>query len=292
MHLHGLEEGLPPPQVKLASFNKKRTSNMYCGDETGAFIGEVGYSSSKFGYGGEDVPKLVVPSYVSYDQNQKKIIASGLEYGPTHRPNPSLELVHVYDHPSSWNNSDSDSIADQYLQSNGSINNWNAYENLWERAFYDLHVRDSRKWSSSSSSNKAENSCPHPICSIDQGFTSNNTNNTTNNTTAKKQNRQREKIMELLFEKFDAPAVFIAPSPACSAFSVGRPTSLVLDMVSESAHLLFLCGFFLLQLFLYCHNHHYIYVSYIKLNVVSFDSFYLFSLLLLGWWRLPSNSNI
>jgi len=37
-------------------------------------------------------------------------------------------------------------------------------------------------------------------------------------------------MMEILFEKFDAPAVFIALSPSCSTFSVGRSTSLVLDI--------------------------------------------------------------
>ena len=36
--------------------------NMYCGDETGAFIGDVGSHTARFGYGGEDCPKVVVPS--------------------------------------------------------------------------------------------------------------------------------------------------------------------------------------------------------------------------------------
>ncbi|KAL3794327.1 hypothetical protein ACHAW5_009887 [Stephanodiscus triporus] len=37
---------------------------MYCGDETGAFIGDVGSHTARFGYGGEDCPKVVVPSAV------------------------------------------------------------------------------------------------------------------------------------------------------------------------------------------------------------------------------------
>jgi actin-related protein len=37
---------------------------MYCGDETGSFIGEVGSNACRFGYGGEDNCKYVVPSYV------------------------------------------------------------------------------------------------------------------------------------------------------------------------------------------------------------------------------------
>jgi actin-like protein 6A len=35
---------------------------MYCGDEVGAIIGDVGSSMCKFGYAGEDLPKAVFPS--------------------------------------------------------------------------------------------------------------------------------------------------------------------------------------------------------------------------------------
>ena len=31
---------------------------MYCGDETGAFVGDLGHSTSRFGYGGDDAPKV------------------------------------------------------------------------------------------------------------------------------------------------------------------------------------------------------------------------------------------
>ena len=203
---------------------------MYCGDETGAFIGEVGYTSSKFGYGSVDIPKVVLPSSVSYDNNQKKIVASGLEYGPSHRPAPSLEIVHKYEHPSSWNDNAADTtISDHYLHSNGCISHWDAFENLWEKAFLDLRVRDAQKWSNNS--NKLEYRCPHPICAIDPGLTATPFESSSSSSTTTK-NRQKEKMMEILFEKFDAPAVFIALSPSCSAFSVGRPTSLVLDIVS------------------------------------------------------------
>ena len=31
---------------------------MYCGDETGAFVGDCGLTSCRFGFGGEDCPKV------------------------------------------------------------------------------------------------------------------------------------------------------------------------------------------------------------------------------------------
>jgi actin-related protein len=38
------------------------------------------------------------------------------------------------------------------------------------------------------------------------------------------------KLTELMFEKFAAPALFVAPSPMLAAFSAGRPTALVVDV--------------------------------------------------------------
>jgi len=31
---------------------------MFCGDETGAFVADLGYSNSRFGYGGDPDPKV------------------------------------------------------------------------------------------------------------------------------------------------------------------------------------------------------------------------------------------
>ena len=39
--------------------------------------------------------------------------------------------------------------------------------------------------------------------------------------------KQRETMVEIMFEKFGAPAVFIAPAPMVQAFSMGRQTGLV-----------------------------------------------------------------
>ena len=42
---------------------------MYCGDETGSFVADVGSYQGRFGYGGEDTPKYCVPSYVARIQD-------------------------------------------------------------------------------------------------------------------------------------------------------------------------------------------------------------------------------
>jgi hypothetical protein len=233
---------------------------MYCGDETGAFVGDVGYSTSKFGYGGDDLPKAVIPSVVGElevsgeadadtDTSLKKNFLTG--QGAISRYQPNLELRYIHNRPNYDENERGVGINDgeAYLEHDGVIADWDAWEACWNKAFVDLRVRDCTKWSSPSqllqqTSKKAkisisaeaassilEGPCPHPICATQPGYTHypGNTSEDDNNKNQRFQ-RQREKILERLFETFDAPAVFIIPSPAVSAFSLGRPTSLVVDV--------------------------------------------------------------
>ena len=44
----------------------------------------------------------------------------------------------------------------------------------------------------------------------------------------------REKMVELMFENYNVPAVFLAKNAVLSSFAMGKPTSLVVDMGHES----------------------------------------------------------
>lgn len=43
-------------------------------------------------------------------------------------------------------------------------------------------------------------------------------------------NAVREKMIELMFETYNVPAVFVAKNAVLSSFAMGRQTSLVVDM--------------------------------------------------------------
>ena len=47
--------------------------------------------------------------------------------------------------------------------------------------------------------------------------------------------QQREKVVELMFEKFMPPALFLAKNAVLSSFATGRQTSLVIDMGYEGS---------------------------------------------------------
>jgi len=175
---------------------------MYCGDETGSFIADIGYSKSRFGYGGEDCPRAVFDSYLSEDLRSFP--------SPTRRPKKK-DVVPIFSHPSH------DCIDPSEYLNDGVISSFDAWEACWEQGFSQLSVSGvSRHASAVTASDTAsvDTKFPHPLLAVDSG-------NTYHPGINFKCLKQRETMVEILFEKFDAPSVFIAPASMLQAFSMG-----------------------------------------------------------------------
>lgn len=220
---------------------------MYCGDETGAFIGDIGSHTCRFGYGGEDNPKYVVSSYVGYNEDQKKRIPTSC-----YRMKSS-ELKSIYrkaDTNIAENKHQVDPTA--YLQQGDIVEDWDAYEHAWRSSFDVLRVRDPAKHTTGGdtpsstttapsgvtsstiqpSYNSAEGKCVHPILVVDPGCThvvgSNGGEGSQYDKAVKRE--QTAKLTEMLMESMNAVSMFVAPSPMLAAFSHGRQTCLVVDI--------------------------------------------------------------
>jgi len=231
---------------------------MYCGDETGSFIGEVSTSSSRFGYGGEDCPKTVLPSYTNHDgtipisthrcpagllRESDNLIEGDIK--PVFQPFPRSKEGKLN--------------PDEYLKCNqGLIENMDAWENLWHEAFQQMNVRTLNKHtrggvtiqtprlhSSGASSSKVTNNkdkdgidgeIVHPVLAIHAGHTYSGTGSSTTNEGVGTQyhnsiiRKQKSQMIEILYESLAAPATFLAPSPMLASFANGRQTSLVVDI--------------------------------------------------------------
>jgi hypothetical protein len=114
----------------------------------------------------------------------------------------------------------------------GHIENWDAYQAAWESSFEVLRVRDSYKHSSRQGKGSAhhEGKLAHPLLAIHPGFTQaldSSCGSLMQQTVARK---QKERMLEVLMEGLDAPAVFLAPAPMLQAFCAGRQTALVVDV--------------------------------------------------------------
>ncbi|KAI8080297.1 actin family [Gilbertella persicaria] len=147
----------------------------YGGDEVNALVFDMGSTSTRVGFAGEDVPKAMFPTSYGIDTNNTYYI--GDSKINTWRPNMEIKTP----------------------MEDGLVKDWDAVEHIWQAAYNDmLRVHASE----------------HPLLCTEPAW------NTPEN---------REKMMQLAFEKFDVPAFYVAKDAVMTAFSVGRATALVLD---------------------------------------------------------------
>jgi len=217
---------------------------MYCGDETGSFIGEIGSHVSRFGYGGEDSPKYVVPSLCFESDNAETsnlhVSTSCYRRKGTNYRTP-LRSVQV---PSDLSEQP---IVDpaSFLQQGDSIEDWDAYETLWQSAFDSLHVTDQFKHTKGGGNYKqnsaasgvtsgtvqatqiSDGKCVHPLLIVSPGCT-HRVGSTAYDQAAHR--KEMSQLTELVMEKLCAKAMFVAPAPMLAAFAHGRQTALVVDI--------------------------------------------------------------
>lgn len=243
---------------------------MYCGDETGSFVGQVGSHTSRFGYGGDEAPRVVVNSYAGR-MRQDDPAASSRFFVPASCYRSRWAEADVWKTPLTGPTYDGTTTTDDdarlrepltdpaaYLSQGGSIADWDAYETLWQSAMETMAVRrlkhstgelltpPQQKQQQSSSSSpgsttvrphnntaSTEFTCRHPLLAVTPGFTYPSLAvDGSYGATAVRAARRRERgrLVELLLETFDAPACFIVPESMTQAFSQGRSTALVVDV--------------------------------------------------------------
>lgn len=233
---------------------------MYCGDETGAYIGDVGAHTSRFGYGGEDNPKYVVPSYAAQRQDDARYI-------PTSTLQPHDHVQSIFRMAGDGNMDEPQVDANEFLQQGDCVQDWDAYEHVWQRSLDVLRVRERLKHTKGGGlaepATTIDSSVPkkkvkvdssvvrrsfdtfdsrlvHPVLAVSPGC-SHIMHDTTTNT------KQLEKYSEILFESLGADSVFVAPAPMLSAFAMGRQTCLVVDIGSSGCRVTPLVDGFLLR---------------------------------------------
>ena len=228
---------------------------MYCGDETGAFIGDVGSKTSRFGYGGEDCPKVVIPSaaYKSINTNGDNTTKGRMSnYSapaslmrippdncfPTNDTDSDVGFVPIY---SSMNSNH----GQQNNNSNNIIQDIDAWGSLWEYSYSALCVRGKGKHTKGYQFNNEQDLQPQGASKLSSQTISTQSNNnidvpidhpllavdsTSRTIPTREQDKQRSQMLEVLFESLSAPASYIAPTSMLSSFAYGRQTALVVDI--------------------------------------------------------------
>jgi len=165
------------------------------GDEVGAIVIDMGSHTTRAGYAGEDMPKADFPSYAGViEEYVDKTDSMDTSANEIIKPKSKRYLI------------DSMSIktpkADMHVRpflKDGLIDDWNLYENVLQYILGKHLKCDSSK---------------HPIL-ITEPVTNNK--------------HKREKLCEIVFEKFQAPGFYLAKNGVLSAFANNRTSGLVLD---------------------------------------------------------------
>lgn len=152
-------------------------------DEVGALVFDIGHNSIRAGYGGEDSPKLDIPSTIGV------WLDSTDESEPHYKYNIGLLAIHVK----------RPGMELSTFLKDGMIDNWDMFENFLDHIYHNSLRAVPRD---------------HPVLITEPPWI-----------TVPK----REQMAELMFEKYQVPALYLAKNAALAAFANGRPTCLVVD---------------------------------------------------------------
>eukprot|EP00735_Rhodelphis_limneticus_P007474 TRINITY_DN20022_c0_g1::TRINITY_DN20022_c0_g1_i1::g.1329::m.1329 TRINITY_DN20022_c0_g1::TRINITY_DN20022_c0_g1_i1::g.1329 ORF type:complete len:450 (-),score=97.40,sp/Q84M92/ARP4_ARATH/41.19/3e-122,Actin/PF00022.14/9.7e-122,MreB_Mbl/PF06723.8/0.0066,MreB_Mbl/PF06723.8/0.012 TRINITY_DN20022_c0_g1_i1:83-1432(-) len=173
---------------------------MYGGDEISATVLEVGSHSTKGGFAGEDCPKVVVSSatgaYLDDKGRPREIAEPVVDNTPAEMAKARAKR-HYIGLGASAQLKERMEVKKPCVS--GVVSDWDVAESLW---WYVLADR------------LGCNPSEHPLMLAEPSFNT---------------NAAREKAVQLAFEKFHVPALFMAKNAVLSSFASARPTSLVVD---------------------------------------------------------------
>ncbi|KAK4510650.1 uncharacterized protein ATC70_005082 [Mucor velutinosus] len=186
----------------------------YGGDEVNALVFDMGSTMTRAGYAGEDTPRVMFPTsfgYVDVEEQvaeapteqtnaEDTVMTEASEQPPAPAPQQTgIKTTRKYYIGDNKINTFRSNMEIKSPLSNGLVEDWDAVEHIWDATFNQMLRIDPRN---------------HPLLCTEVAW------NTPEN---------RQKTMQLAFEKFDFPAFYLTPDAVMTAFSVGRATALVLD---------------------------------------------------------------
>lgn len=166
------------------------SGGVYGGDEVGAVVIDVGSNTVRAGYAGEDCPKAEFFTHIGCETLAEKMEID--ENG-----NKQQNKKYHFDVTEMFVPRKNTEIVTPMKE--GMIEDWDLYETMLDYT-YKRHIRSQ--------------SDLHPVLMSEPAWNVRN---------------KREKLTELMFEKYNVPAFFLCKSPVLTAFANGRSTGIVLD---------------------------------------------------------------
>ncbi|XP_004515316.1 actin-related protein 4 isoform X2 [Cicer arietinum] len=181
---------------------------MYGGDEVSAIVIDLGSHTCKAGYAGEDAPKAVFPSVVGaidqMDVDESDDAEKNSGSGESKNNNRNADGDKAKGKRKLYVGSQSLGYRRDFMEvlsplKDGIVADWDIVDSIWEHAFRECLLIDPKE---------------HPMLLAEPSSNA---------------QQQRERAAELMFEKYKAPALFLAKNAVLTSFASGRATSLVVD---------------------------------------------------------------
>ncbi|KAL7282140.1 actin-like protein Arp4p [Trametes coccinea BRFM310] len=182
----------------------------YGGDEVAALVVDIGSSSLRAGYAGDDTPKAIVPTafgFIEEHVSSNGDVAMGEEGAPPpegEQPQavkPKVKLFIGQNGPSLWRSG----MEVGNPMHDGLVQNYDSVPPLINHAFNEM---------------MRVNPAEHPVLVTEAPW----------NTPA-----NRERMAEIMFEEFQVPAFYIANTGVLNAFAAGKGSALVIDVGQSTA---------------------------------------------------------
>ena len=164
------------------------SGGVYGGDEVGALVFDPGHFSLRVGYAGEDSPKAEIPSMVGTSPDQ--VTRDDMDTGDNVKTKKKFHID-----TTSLNFPKAGMEVSTYMK-DGMIADWDMFEQVLDYSYKKIIQSQSEY---------------HPVLFSEAPWN--------------KKDR-REKLCEIMFEKYQVPAFFLVKNAVLSAFANGRSTGI------------------------------------------------------------------
>ncbi|XP_056642667.1 actin-like protein 6B [Diorhabda carinulata] len=169
---------------------------LYGGDEIGALVFDPGHHSLRVGYAQEDTPKAEIPAIVGVAPEEVKLEP---EAKPDESNVSSNAPNYKYYIDTTYLHSPRPNMELHSYMKEGMIEDWDLFEKIMDYSYSKIIQSESQF---------------HPVLFSESPWNL---------------RQKREKLTELMFEKYKVPAFFLVKNAALAAFANGRATALVVD---------------------------------------------------------------
>lgn len=183
---------------------------MYGGDEVSALVLDPGFTNTRAGFAGEDVPKSVIPTHYSADDNLKLY-----GYGDN--------AIHTYSANKEIRNP---------IGKDGCVEDWDKASKVFE---YAITSRLTNFKPAIRNGNNGKESADAIIEETENEEKTLEENPLLMTETAWNAGKNREKAIEIALESWGCPAFWLARNSVLAAFAGGKATALVVDVGATMA---------------------------------------------------------